>query len=83
MVRIAFVISLMLTFGGAAYAQESGPAAQRAFIIANMAQQLGQAEIKADGLQSALVKAEKDAEDWKAAFHAWCGTAPNCGRPDK
>lgn len=79
--RIAFLMTLLLA--SAAFAQESSQTAQRAFIIANMAQQLGQAEIKADGLQAALVQAQKDVEDWKAAFHAWCGTAPNCGRPDK
>ncbi len=79
--RAAFL--MMLLFGFPALAQESSQAPQRAFIIANLAQQLGQAEIKADGLQSALVQAQKDVEDWKAAFHAWCGSAPNCGRPDK
>jgi hypothetical protein len=66
-----------------AHAQEAPAAPQRAFIIANLAQQLGQAELKADGLQTALVQAQKEVEDWKAAFGAWCGTAPNCGRPDK
>lgn len=79
--RTAFLIAMLLA--GSAAAQESSQAPQRAFIIANMAQQLGQAEIKADGLQSALIQAQKDVEDWKAAFRAWCGSAPNCGRSDK
>ncbi len=79
----ALVYLMALTVALPAMAQESGMAPQRAFIIANLAQQLGQAEIKADGLQSALVQAQKETEDWKAAFHAWCGSAPNCGRPDK
>ena len=55
--------------------RKDGRTAQRAFIIANLSQQLGQAELNADGLQTALTQAQKDVEDWKAAFHAWCGTA--------
>jgi hypothetical protein len=79
MLRLAAILVL---WASAAFADDTS-AAQRAFIIANMAQQLGQAELKADGLQTALIQAQKEVEDWKAAFGAWCGTAPNCGRPDK
>ncbi len=80
---LGFVIGCgAIGVGFCAHAQQVSPASQRALVVAQFAQELGLAEITNDRLQQELAKSQKDAEDWKAAFHAWCGTAPNCGRPE-
>ncbi len=79
--RNLFVSAMVLAPIPTAFAQELSSATQRAFIVSQFANELGKAELTNQTMQAQLSQSQKQVEDWKATFSAWCGSAPNCGRP--